>query len=238
MPKGFLPNGDGELLSWSRVFRDKILASGGSMGIPLERAERYAALHDAFAAAMEVIGDPARRTIISTSEKNQARTTLKTDARLLARVIDGQATVTAADKIGLGLTVRQQAQRAAPLEEAPLVVVMGVRNHTVSLQLQNAVSSRGRPREAVGATVFYCVSDETPWPGDWQYCGNFGRTNINITFPETLAPGTKVWITAEWMNSRLEPGPRAAGVSTNLQGGGVAMGDIVARMGRPTARAA
>ena len=43
-------------------------------------------------------------------------------------------------------------------------------------------------------------------------------TSIEITFDAALPPGTKVWLTANWIGTR----PMAAPVSIHLAGGGVA----------------
>jgi hypothetical protein len=43
----------------------------------------------------------------------------------------------------------------------------------------------------------------------------------DVLFPDTVAGGSLVWITAIWANSRAQSGPAADPVSTNIAGGGV-----------------
>jgi hypothetical protein len=56
--------------------------------------------------------------------------------------------------------------------------------------------------------------------GDWKFEGNVTRTSMDIVFPPATAPGAKVWFTAFWFNPRLQAGPAATPVSTNIPGGG------------------
>src|SRR4051812_8301645 len=101
----FFPSRDDALLAWSAHFRDLIVATPTTYGLTAPLATAYGVLHDAFADALAAAA-PATGKKPATSAKNAARLALKSDARLLASLITGTASVTDAQKIELGLTVR------------------------------------------------------------------------------------------------------------------------------------
>src|SRR5690242_16315864 len=98
---GFLPDTDAGLLAWSANFKSLITATPTAFGLTTSLATSYGALHDAYASALAA-ADPAVRTKGSVAAKNTARTNLKADARLLDRLVQGTASVTAAQKLSLG----------------------------------------------------------------------------------------------------------------------------------------
>ena len=106
---------------------------------------------------------------------------------------------------------------------APTIDVESVRNSTVSLRLHGAgdPTRRGKPAGVSGAAVYSFVgaaalTDER----DWTFEGLTSKTKMNVTFPNTVTPGSKVWFTAFWFNERKQNGPAADPVTTYLQGGG------------------
>ena len=146
---------------------------------------------------------------MAVSEKNDARTALKNSARLLATIIQGQATVTDAQKIELGLTVRSAPSRIPRPADAPALDIVSVERRTVHLRLHDATdaSRRGKPAGVAGATLFSFIGPTPPSnPNDWKFEGNTTRTTFDVTFPDSVAPGTQVWVCA----SGERPRPRAA----------------------------
>src|SRR5438067_1011799 len=106
------------------------------------------------------------------------------------------------------------------------MVVLSVFAWTVRIRLYDiaSVAMRGKPPGVNGAAVFSHVGETAPTDiGAWQFQGNTGKTNMDVVFPNTIAPGAKVWLTAFWFNGRKQSGPACNPVSTNLQGGSVSM---------------
>src|SRR5262245_47449091 len=101
------PGSDNGLLAWSLNFSTRISAGPVPLGLTAGQATAYATLHTNFSSAMAAI-DPGERSKSLVAAKNTARTALKSSARLLASIIQGQASVTDQQKIELGLTVRAQ----------------------------------------------------------------------------------------------------------------------------------
>jgi hypothetical protein len=165
----------------------------------------------------------------ATSQKNQAKVNAKHYAKLLASIINGQATVTDATKIELGLNVRAQPQPWPIPSTSPVIEIEGVSGWVVSIRLKAATSNkrgtvgtlRGKPAGVSGATILSYVGPTPPSdPSAFKFEGSIGQTRAQIAFPTTLPAGTKVWITAFWFNGRKQSGPACAPISSNLLGSG------------------
>jgi hypothetical protein len=225
MSTGFLPRKDAALLAWSLNFSGLISSTPTAFGLTTAQATAYAALHSSFATALAA-ADPAVRTKSAVATKNAARAALKANARLLAKLIEGTASVTDSQKLALGLNVRAAPAPIPPPATAPGLDVISVSAWTVKIRLHDTASSakRGKPPGVIGAAIFTYSGTTPPADiGSWQFEGNTGRTTIDISFPNTLAPGAKVWLTAFWFNGRKQSGPTTTPVSTNLPGGSVSM---------------
>src|SRR3954451_9516140 len=223
MARSFLPNSDAALLAWSANFSALISAGPVPLGLTSAMATSYATLHADFATKLAAV-DPGVRNKMAVSAKNASRLALKNSARLLASIINGQATVTDAQKIELGLTVRAHPAPVPPPAHFPQVVVKSVTGRMASLLLVDASTPgrRGKPVGVLGASLFSHVGATPPTDlADWKFEGNTGRTKFDVTFPSDTAPGAMVWLTAFWFNPRKQSGPACPPVCTNLPGGSV-----------------
>ena len=71
-----------------------------------------------------------------------------------------------------------------------------------------------------GAAVFSYVGATAPTdPSAYAFQGNTSLTNFNVTFADTVVPGSVVWITAMWFNTRAQSGPAAQPVQAIIQYG-------------------
>jgi hypothetical protein len=221
MSTGFLPDKDAALLAWSLNFSSKISATPVSFGLTAAMATSYAALHAAYAAALAACA-PGERSKTLVASKNAARASLKYSARLLAKLVDGTGSVTAAQKLELGLSVRHLPSPIPPPAFAPALDVLSVAGRVVRLRLHDATDAarRGKPPFVDGAAIFSYVGASAPADlGQWKFEGNTTRTRVDVLFPNAVAPGAQVWLTAFWFNERKQAGPVAAPVGTNLQFG-------------------
>ncbi|HEX8520629.1 MAG TPA: hypothetical protein VF669_00150 [Tepidisphaeraceae bacterium] len=222
---GFLPNSDSALLAWSLNFKSLIISSPTAFGLTTALASAYGTLHDSYASALAAC-DPAIRTRGAVATKNTAKNALKANARLLADLVRGTASVTNAQKLALGLTVRSAGSPIPPPSDAPGLDVVSVSAWTVNIKLHDAAvaGKRGKPPGVSGASVFTFVGANPPVDiSAWQFVGNTGKTKLSVPFPNTLAAGAKVWLAAFWFNPRKQSGPVCAPVGTNLPGGSVAL---------------
>jgi hypothetical protein len=221
MAKSFLPDKDAALLAWSLNFSTKISETPVLFGLTPALATAYALLHASYADALADCA-PGERSKTLVSRKNSDRTSLKASARLLAKLVEGTATVSDAQKIELGLTVRQQPTPIPPPAAAPALDVVSVLGRTVKIRLHDATDAarRGKPAGVDGAAVLSYVGATPPADlGQWRFEGNTTRTTLDVVFPNSVAPGAPVWLTALWFNERKQAGPNCAPVGTNVQFG-------------------
>ena len=57
--------------------------------------------------------------------------------------------------------------------------------------------------------------------GQWKFEGNASKTVMDVTFPDTVAPGTLVWFAAFWSSGKDQSGSVSDPISTYLQYGSV-----------------
>jgi hypothetical protein len=191
MALGFLPAGDAALLAWSANFNSLINASASSYGLTTPLATAYGSLHAAYATSLAAC-DPGVRNKATVLAKNQARFNLKNDAKLLANLVNGTASVTNAQKVTLGLNIRAVPSPIPAPSSAPGLDIGAVSGWTVKVKLHDSASSakRGKPPGVSGAAVFSYVGVTAPADiSAWKFEGNTGRTNVEVAFPSTVAAG-------------------------------------------------
>ncbi len=222
MGKSFFTSSETLLYTGSENFITRLVAGGlGAFGITAAQIATYQTANDLFAVKYLACSAVDTRTRALVSEKNAARTSLRALASDYAKIIDATPTVSDAQKLELGLSVRKLPTPILPPDTAPDLEVVSVRGRSVTVKLRDSVTGRrGRPVGAAGAAVFSCVSPTVPTTTEqWQWNGNTGKTTELIEFPEETAAGATVWFTAVWFNRRTETGPNATPISTNLPGG-------------------
>jgi hypothetical protein len=219
----FIPSSDAPLLRWMQNFYAVANASPGPTGYGLTAAQLTAfnTLLTNFQTALAAC-DPGVRSKAAVFTKNQAKAALVADARLLAKVVQGTASVTDAQKATLGLNVRATPQPVPVPADAPSIDVMSVDSRTVTIRLHSSTvaGKRKRPAGVKGAAIFSYVGATAPTdPSLYTFQGNTSLTNFNVTFPDTVMPGAVVWITAMWFNTKSQSGPAAQPVQAVIQYG-------------------
>jgi hypothetical protein len=217
----FLPSTNSGLLSWAQNFYAVANAVPGptAYGLTAAQLTSFNALVTSFQTGLAAC-EPGARSKAAVFTKNQAKANLVTDARLLAKVVQGTGTVTDAQKATLGLNVRATPQPVPVPADAPAIDVVSVNSRTVNIRLHSATvaGKRKRPTGVKGAAVFSYVGATAPTdPSAYNFEGNTSLTNFEVTFPDTVAPGAVVWITAMWFNTRAQSGPAAQPVQAIIQ---------------------
>lgn len=220
----FFPTTDAGMLAWAQHFSTMISATPTTYGLVAAQATAYATLVTNYQTALTAC-EPTVRNKTSTAAKNQAKAALKLSSVQLANIINGQPTVTDAQKIALGLNVRATPTPVPPPGNPPTLDIVSVTGKTVKIRLHNdATSKRARPAGVTGTTIFSYVG-ATP-PADitaWVFQGSSSKTIVDIAFDNTVAAGSIVWLTAFWYNGKGQSGPACAPVSTYLAGGSVSL---------------
>jgi hypothetical protein len=219
----FLPASDTLMLKWAQNFYSVANATPGPTGYGLTAAQltAYNTLLTSYQTALAAC-DPGVRSKAAVFTKTQAKAALVADARLLAKVVQGTASVTDAQKATLGLNVRATPQPVPVPADPPQIDVVSVDSRTVNIRLHSATvaGKRKRPTGVKGAAVFSYVGATAPTdPTSYTFQGNTSLTNFAVTFPDTVMPGATVWITAMWFNTRAQSGPAAQPVQATIQYG-------------------
>jgi hypothetical protein len=223
----FLPSREASLVTWANNFSTLITATPTAFGLVAGQATSFATLNTAWVSAYNTAKAPTTRSPSNIQAKKTAKHALIANARQLAAIIQKYPSITNAQRSSLGLTVPSAPSPVPPPSDAPAMEITSVSGWTVNFRLHDATtgSKRGKPAGVSGASIFSFVG-ATP-PGDisaWKFEGSTSRTvKLQATFDSSTAPGTKVWLTAFWFNPRKQSGPACSPVSTNLQGGSVAM---------------
>jgi hypothetical protein len=222
-----IPRKDSLLVDWSTNANTRLTASPVTYGTTAAVATQYDGLHDAFVAAYNnVVAARAAGTRSSSlaAIKDQAKLALLNFARPLYKTIQANTAVTAAAKIELGVVVPDVQPTPVPAPGfAPGLTVVSVDGRLARVRLSDpAFPTRKRMPDGVnGAIVMSHVGPTAPAdPGLYKMEGPTSRTVVDILFPESVAPGTQVWLTAVWFNERKQMGPACAPVGTQINYGG------------------
>jgi len=222
----YLPLTDSGMLSWSANFSAKIgaLVDPTTVGLTAQQVTDYATLQADYDTKLTAATDPATRGGATIFAKNEAKEALIAESRKLAMIVTNHPGVTDQQRYDYGLTVKDTEPSPVPVPStSPTIDITGVTGNRISLRLHNGEStSRAKPVGVKGATVLTYLGETAPTSvSDWTFEGNTTRTIVNIDIPASVTPGTKVWITAFWFNTKAESGPATPPVSTNIPGGGL-----------------
>lgn len=220
----FLPDRQTELRAWSQNFSQKISDSPAAYGLTAQQAADYAALNDAYAQALQVAMRSSTRTTPAITAKKDAMKALKAKARELARIIRANPAVTSFQRASLRLSLYKpddRSPRVARPQDSPEVILSNADGFSVKVHLRERDGyHRRKPHGVQGAAIFTAVGTAPPASlRDWQFHGMTTRTKLRITFSGKESPGSRIWITAQWINPRLQRGPASRPVCTNLPGG-------------------
>ena len=212
---------DPALLAQMTNFNSLIGSGATGYGLTSAQATQLGTLFTAFQTALAACGKAVRNeTAVVT--KNAARTALKSDAYNLAMIVAGVSTVTDAQKLALGIKPRATPMPKPTPTVSPTLKVASVSGTSVAMSVHDVSHGKrgGLPAGVVGTNVFTYVGATPPASTSaWKFEGGIGRGTATIEFDPSLAPGTTVWITAFYFNSRKESGPASPPISANLPGG-------------------
>ena len=217
----FLPSRESDLLNFARNFSQRISADPGAFSVTPQQAADLALATDSYASAFRTAYDPGTNSTAAIQVKRDSKKILKQEVRRVAgivraaRVDDAQLQL-----LGLGVPDRTLTPGRTP-ESAPRVDLGRCFDGILPVRLFDRDSERrGRPRGTTGAIVFVHYGEEAPPnPQAWGKQILTGRTRLSIIIPPGTPMGTRVWITACWLGTRLQRGPAALPISTQVLGG-------------------
>jgi hypothetical protein len=219
MSRGPLAKTDGDLLRFAQNFSTLFAIDPTQYGGTPAMSASLATKVDDFQAKLAAC-DPGVRNKVATLQKSNSRDSLVSALRLLFNLVNAQANVTDSMKAELGMTVRSRPTRIPPPAFSPVIDIESVDGWTVYAKIHGPDDAgRGLPAGCDGISIFsFTGGDEAPTdPSRYKFEANTTKTKVAIAFPETLAPGTKVWLTAFYYNERKESGNACSPVSATIQ---------------------
>ena len=148
MAQSFLPRTDRALLAWSLNAKTLITATPTAFGLTSAIATQYGTLHDAFATALAAC-DPGVRNKAAVLTKNEARKALIAEARLIAKLVEGTASVSNAQKAELGLNVRATPTPIPPPATSPQVDIVSATASRLFRMPSGKASTAAGPRSTM-----------------------------------------------------------------------------------------
>ena len=222
MARGYLPAREAQLVTWiGDFYRNLSTKPANYFGVSEQAIQEYNVSMTRFTDAYMLASNPDTRTGPTIEAKQMARKTLINSTRSLVDVMQAWPQMTDDKRRLLGITVRATRSTSTGRPGIkPYIEVAGVDQNTITLRILQNKSVRAKPKGVIGAILFSAVAPTAPTTESGWFCqGNSTKSTVLVQFPDTVPPGSRVWFTAAYFNRKLETGPAANVVSTNLPGG-------------------
>ena len=223
-----VPTKDTLFVPYSTNVNDRLSTSPGTFNVSTQLAGSYKDLHQPYVDGVKAVADAraaGMRSESLTSGKDAAKLALLRLARQIYTTVQADDSVSDADKILLGVHVRETGRTpVGPPTVRPGVDVVSSVGRTVTVSVHDSASDskRSRPENTICAFVYSFVGDDYPTdPAGWTFCGSTSKPIYEIQFPDTTPAGSQVWVCATWVSRRQETGPVSLPVTVNLPGGGM-----------------
>ena len=216
----FLPRADCNFLTFTANFAQKLSVDWELYHVEHAKAMEYFALWEEFARCYRAATEPGTRTVVSVREKNDVRARLKRATRSIATPMRANSAVSdeALERIGLHRPLKARRTFAEP-SAAPKVCLQALGGRRIKVTLRDAErpSSKARPKDISHAIVFTRVGENVPEnPNPWRFKMQAGEMDFEIEVEEFAPPGTRVWVSAGWLNRKCKRGPQSEPVSVRL----------------------
>jgi hypothetical protein len=224
--KNYIPSREADLLNWSQNLYDKLTVTPADFGLTAEQVAPFATAQEAFKADYAKVLDPATKTKVTVAAKNQSKKAMLTIVRPLVQTIQNWPGMTNAKRDELEITVpdREPSSIGAP-EEMPVLRIASVNGRVLDLEVRRTDGTTKRKPAGVRAVWLRTFvgapgSDPAATPpqvlDQYEFRGESTKSNPQIVFPPDVAPGTPVWVTAQWVNPTGQPGPACAPVKAHI----------------------
>ena len=220
------PTRDDALLAWLNNFVTVATPTPSSFGLSAADITGLTPLVATFSSTLATAQNPSTKTQTTVALKDSAKAAVLADVRYLIKRVNGASSVTTAQKISLGITIKSAPSVIPPPSTRPIAAIFDVVGRTVTARLSDEATptKRKKPAGVSEAEIFsYISTTANPNPPSdltkWTYQGQASKTEFDVTFPLDTAPGTQVWICARWCNRRGEAGPVSDSVGTFVGGG-------------------
>lgn len=224
MPQtNYIPTREPELVPWVNNLNEKLADEPGDYGQTADSIAPFVAAHGAFVAAYAKANDPSTRTSANIADKNTKKKAMLDAVRPLVQTIQNWPGMTNQKRDLLEIPVRDQDPTPiGPPEEMPILRVARVTGRVLDLEVRSVTPNGNKEtrRKPVGVRAVWLrthVGENPPAVLDqWQFRGGSTKSNPQIVFGPEVAPGTPVWVTAQWVNPTDVPGPACAPVKAHI----------------------
>jgi hypothetical protein len=221
MGRSWLPLKDQDLRAFCAAFLATITPAAPSFGLAAGDVTALTSAVGSYTDALAAIDEPSTRTRVTVAAKQMSRHSLMTLMRNLYKKV--RAANLTNDKLeALGLPVPVIPSPVPVPAMSPQITIVSRHENTVSIKFTDPTdpTRRGRPPGVDGISVFSFVGETPPTTSaGWHFEGSTSRMSADVVFPSTVAPGSKVWLTAFFFNPRALSGPAGSPISTYLPGG-------------------
>jgi hypothetical protein len=220
MARDFIPRRDGDFAAFAAAFASQVSADPEIYGQTPESAGKLASAEASFAQAFRDASAESTRTRSAVARKDTARRVIEDMIRRAAWRARVSPTLSAAQRLALGLGAPGYCSRPSDLpDDPPAITILQAVGNRVKVRVSDpaAPSRVARPRGASHALLLWCEGERPLPPGSpgWKF-RQTGRTTAEVVFPVGLPPGAAVWISARWIGYNHKLGPQAPAVRAYL----------------------
>ena len=203
------PGREADLITAAQTFHDVANVDPPTYSLTAAQLTTLAAKLADFQTKWDVCQVPGTKTKVAVQLKDASKADLVFSLRSLTRVVQNAPTTTNALRLALGIPERDLEPTPIPVPgSVPILTVKKVWGREITCRLESAVSEgRALPPGVYGAQIYSFIGDEPATDTQvWFNQGVVTRTTFGVQFPASVPAGSKVWLTAAWINPRGQTG--------------------------------
>jgi hypothetical protein len=214
---------EGELIAFGQNADQQLNENPQRSSMTAERAAEYHTTFDRFYQQWLIANNTTTETSAAIALKNEYKKLLINSTKDFLRQFKANPQVTPELYRLLKLPLpRSPRSRIPPVEVAPNVVIVSAIGRVVRVRVENPEEGvRRRPADATGAQIVRAAGALPTTVDGWTMCGVWTAGTYDVVFPDDVASGTPVFVSATYLNARGEYSPLAEAAQTNLPGGQV-----------------
>ena len=182
-----------------------------------EAISAQVAFADALAAQLEAIN----LAQAATATQKAAQADLKRRIRRLAKRVQSSPAISDADRLGMGLRLRDRNPTKSPVPATHPVLTIDTRyrlKHGLQVNDSGASGTRSRPAKTMGCEIWIAIGPEAPSSMEgFRYHGMATKSKYEVAFDGAEAGKTAHYL-ARWLNTRGVPGPWGETASATIVG--------------------
>lgn len=204
------PKSQPQFVMWLDNLARKLALDPGAYGATEAQSARVSAANAALQSAYAIAVQPATRTQSAVAGKDFALAVARREAKNIADIVRASPTITPSELAELGIPPRATRTRSEPPAEMVRLGIVSTGPHSVRVRLYDGLSLRPKCDGAIGCVLMSYVGETPPAKlSAWSLAGLTSKSTFEVEFPSDLPPGSKVWITARFVNRKLQQGPPA-----------------------------